>query len=352
MDSCRVCMDEKADLSDIFTSDIADKIFFCTGIQITKDDGLPSQICDVCFNNLSIAYNFKTQCLLTERTLKNINIDIKYDVTEESGNTDEGVGNDFDLKEEESEVDVHIKVEPVDNRRSTRIKLMKIESITENEVTKVRKKRGPYKKTGQTRLSKFKYRKLFCEPCGLKFMDKEESDKHKKEIHKGESFICEICGKVFVHRASHYSHVRSHLPPQYACDSCDYRTPHKHDLIKHLRIHTGVKLYQCKHCTASYHASSNLTSHIRRCHTRERRHACHLCDRAFYDRTKLNRHIDSHNDIKRFECDICHACFSRRCYWKKHLQRQHGVVVPPQRPGRQKTNRQVGTGSHTNVMAL
>ncbi|XP_013134233.1 PREDICTED: zinc finger protein Aiolos-like isoform X2 [Papilio polytes] len=312
MDSCRVCMDEKADLSDIFTSDIADKIFFCTGIQITKDDGLPSQICDVCFNNLSIAYNFKTQCLLTERTLKNINIDIKYDVTEESGNTDEGVGNDFDLKEEESEVDVHIKVEPVDNRRSTRIKLMKIESITENEVTKVRKKRGPYKKTGQTRLSKFKYRKLFCEPCGLKFMDKEESDKHKKEIHKGESFICEVIW--------------------YYC--------------------VGVKLYQCKHCTASYHASSNLTSHIRRCHTRERRHACHLCDRAFYDRTKLNRHIDSHNDIKRFECDICHACFSRRCYWKKHLQRQHGVVVPPQRPGRQKTNRQVGTGSHTNVMAL
>ncbi|XP_013164013.1 PREDICTED: zinc finger protein 2-like [Papilio xuthus] len=337
MDSCRVCMDRKTNTFDIFTSDIAEKIYFCTGVQIIKEDYMPTQICDICHNNLSIAYNFKTLCLLSEKILKNINKDTKDILQENSENGD-------DLKQDfEAGDNVQIKLEP-DMNRSTRINIkLKLGCIEENEATtKVRKKRGPYKKTGQTRLTKFKFRKLFCEPCGMKFSSKEQSDKHKKETHKGESFICEICGKVFVHRASHFSHVRSHLPPQYACDSCDYRTCHKHDLIKHLRIHTGVKLYQCEHCTASYHTSSNLSCHIRRCHAHERRHACHLCDRTFYDRTKLNRHIDTHNDIKRFECDVCHACFTRRCYWKKHLQRQHGVTVPPQRPGRQKTNRQVG----------
>ncbi|KPJ01337.1 hypothetical protein RR46_01115 [Papilio xuthus] len=67
---------------------------------------------------------------------------------------------------------------------------------------------------------------------------------------------------------------------------------------------------------------------------------------ATYTKLKAARIFENIQNMRvvdlRFECDVCHACFTRRCYWKKHLQRQHGVTVPPQRPGRQKTNRQVG----------
>ncbi|XP_068626036.1 zinc finger protein piragua-like [Battus philenor] len=355
MDSCRVCLNKNVNMCSLFgPGDIIDRIYFCTGIKIVKQDGLSTKICNVCLDNLSIAHKFKTLCLQAENTLQNLIEEIKEEMIppNEAEDVISISKNDLDSKEEASDFSDPVKTELQENldteiiRKSNRVRLkVKKESIKEMEIQpKVHKKRGPYNKTGiPKRLRKFKFRKLYCEPCDLKFTSKQQSDEHKKDTHKGsDSFVCEICGKVFVHRASHYTHVRSHLPPRHACDHCDYRTWHKHDLVKHIRIHTGVKMYQCEYCTASYYTSSNLACHIRRYHERERRHHCHLCERSFYDRTKLNRHLDSHNEIKRFECDVCHACFTRRCYWKKHLQRQHNVTVPPQRPGRQKTNRQVG----------
>ncbi|CAH2062285.1 unnamed protein product, partial [Iphiclides podalirius] len=333
------------------TDDIINKIYFCTGLQLKKEDGLPTEMCKACLDNLAIAHNFKTLCLLAEETLKNVNsnINIQEPGTLTVGSVTDDISNTKDEFTEPNETldifeDAIVKSESnVKVRKSARVKMKVKKECAEQSVGTVRAKRGPYNKGGAKRVSKFKFRKLFCEPCGLKFASKQQSDEHKRDAHRdSERFVCEICGKVFVHRASHYTHVRSHQPPRHACDRCDYRTCQKHDLVKHLRIHTGVKMYQCEYCTASYHTSSNLTCHIRRYHERVRRFSCPLCDRGFYDRTKLNRHLDSHNDIKRFECDVCHACFTRRCYWKKHMQREHNISVPPQRPGRQKTNRQVG----------
>ncbi|CAK1587612.1 unnamed protein product [Parnassius mnemosyne] len=369
MDSCRVCMGKNIDMLHMFdTGDIVDKIYFCTGIQFKNEDGLPSQICNTCLEDLSIAHKFKTQCLLAEETLtrkikeekpediKQIKEPASCEFSVKSDDNDDVKEDLFEPGDDITEVLEDAKVKDESNavsvKKNSRVKLkIKTECVKEEVSLKARKKRGPYNKSGvPKRLRKYKFRKLFCEPCGLKFTSKQQSDEHKRDVHKdSDSFVCEICGKVFVHRASHYTHVRSHLPPQYACDHCDYCTWHKHDLVKHVRIHTGVKMYQCEYCTASYYTSSNLTCHIRRYHEKERRYHCELCDRSFYDRTKLNRHLDSHNEIKRFECDVCHACFTRRCYWKKHLQRQHNVIVPPQRPGRQKTNRQIGEPTESLV---
>ncbi|KAG6439031.1 hypothetical protein O3G_MSEX000425 [Manduca sexta] len=53
-----------------------------------------------------------------------------------------------------------------------------------------------------------------------------------------------------------------------------------------------------------------------------------------------------------FKCDVCHACFTRRCYWKKHLLQQHNVVTPPQRPGRQKVNFIVGQDLLQNTATM
>lgn len=64
--------------------------------------------------------------------------------------------------------------------------------------------------------------------------------------------------------------------------------------------------------------------------------------------------------ISRYACDVCHSLFSRRYYWKKHLQKQHGIEVPKPRPGRKKTNYVIGQellaekidiATHSNEMA-
>ncbi|XP_053623366.1 zinc finger protein 468-like [Plodia interpunctella] len=324
--SCRVCMTKSTSMRDIFDveSNIINKIEFCTGLKLLEQDGLPSQICDVCLTDLSVAHKFKTTCVHTEEMLQKIllqNLKVELDDDYEGFTvSDDDTKDVFQVKKEE----VVVKKEPI--KSSPRIK------------PSVRKKIQP------SRCPKKKPDPLYCEACKLMFANKKAKDEHNRKLHKDEieNFICEICGKVFLHRASLFSHSRSHLPPQFACSTCDYVTWHKHDLAKHVLIHTGNKRYQCEYCTASYYTSSNLSSHIRRFHEKIKRYPCALCDMRFYDTTKLNRHLDSHNDVKRFECEVCHSCFTRRCYWKKHLQRQHNITIPAQRPGKQKVNVVVG----------
>ncbi|PZC71959.1 hypothetical protein B5X24_HaOG212114 [Helicoverpa armigera] len=186
MDSCRVCMAQNLNMTSIFETEkdsTVDEIYFCTGITIKQEAGLPTKICNGCLNNLSVAFKFKTSCLIADETFRKIASALKI------------------KSEDPEEPDVGD---------------VEYEDIVD---------------------------------C------KDEGDDDLKEEVKQEPEEVEFCG------------VR------------------KSTLIK-------VK--------------------------------------------------------KRFACDICHAHFSRRCYWKKHLLRQHDIVTPPQRPGRQKINVVIDALTTTN----
>ncbi|XP_026744239.1 zinc finger protein 22-like isoform X2 [Trichoplusia ni] len=375
---CRVCTTRSKNMSYLFgpgKKNIVDKIYYCTGVRLKNERDLPTHICPVCLTHLTIACKFKTSCLEADGAFRSLVINTEIKIKEWRLILD-GFDDDILVKQE-----FDVDLESDDDREETILpsnedgleeildqsEILDESAVTESEKDTVAvngvdgveksnaiglKKDGistplvrgrPKKTDSPRRLRKYKFKKLWCEPCNIKFDTKEQSAAHKREQHKdSETWVCEVCGKMFVHRASHYTHVKSHQPPQYACDTCDYKTWHKYDLVKHIRIHTGHKMYQCEYCTASYYTSSNLRSHIRRNHMHQRPHECNICRRTFFDRTKLNRHVDSHLEIKRFECEVCHACFTRRCYWKKHLLRQHDVITPPQRPGRQKINLVIG----------
>lgn len=361
LDSCRICMARCSDMCYIFDdgkTKIIRDIEFCTGLLIKNEASLPTKVCETCLGNLSIAFSFKTSCLLADNTFRRIlDATIKtelLDAYDNSMNNESPMLSYDDVPINNCTEDSKIKeeifngeIEKENHRDNSRVinGPKCVDSAPAIKICGVRKTRGPYKKrklrnvTTDVPKNTHKIDPLACVICNLKFENKLQAVRHRKDQHMNtKCWLCEICGKVFVHRGSHYSHVKSHHPPDYACNHCDYKTWQKHDLVKHLRRHDGIKLYQCEYCTASYYIVSNLINHIRRIHQGEKRYSCDICQKRFYDRTKLNRHIDSHNDIKRFECDVCHACFTRRCYWKKHLLRQHGVVTPPQRPGRQKIN--------------
>ncbi|XP_037299164.1 myoneurin-like isoform X2 [Manduca sexta] len=317
MDSCRVCMSLGADMSSLFDTEhinVIDRIEFCTGILLKQDDCLPSKICNVCLSNLSIAYEFKMSCLLANNVFRKFVTPV---IKSEAPDDDRKES----YKEASMEVDDHLsasnecddtnvgcqdELSAVHDEKGLKGSIIRDISVTDTEKRVVRKKRGPYKKSKVVKKKKLKPVKkvqldrLSCSSCKLKFENKEQVIMHKKDYHRDtECWVCEICGKVLTHRASHYSHVRSHAPPQYACAQCDYKTWYKHDLIKHVRRHDGIKLFQCEYCTASYYTSSNLINHTRRVHEGEKRYQCTICEKRFYDRTKLNRHTDSHNEIRR-----------------------------------------------------
>ncbi|XP_063390583.1 zinc finger protein 22-like isoform X2 [Cydia fagiglandana] len=332
--ACRICLVQGEGMQALFVegNGIIEQIEYCTGIRLLNEPTLPSHICPPCLTHLSIAHSFKSTCLSSHHTL--------HPHAQTLVNTDVKIERDDDW----------VKVE----RKSKRIKMKKEKEDSPDPEPdpdpdppspepdiKPPKCKLTYNKVKGRRPKKFKFKRLWCETCEIKFDSKEESDAHRLAKHPEDPWMCEVSRSMFAHRGSHYTHVRS-PSPLHGCAHCDYKTWHRHDLVKHLRIHAGVKQYQCTQCARTFHTSSNLVSHVRRLHDRARPHQCSQCQRRFFDKTKLRRHMDSHNDVKRFECEVCHSCFTRRCYWKKHLQKMHGITVPPQRPGRQKVNFLVG----------
>ncbi|CAG9794738.1 unnamed protein product [Diatraea saccharalis] len=72
--TCRVCL-ETGDMVSLFDWDenneqLSDKYTYCCGIEITKNDSLPTLICLSCVDRLTYAYQFKQQCLTSNDTLK------------------------------------------------------------------------------------------------------------------------------------------------------------------------------------------------------------------------------------------------------------------------------------------
>ena len=51
----------------------------------------------------------------------------------------------------------------------------------------------------------------------------------------------------------------------YSCEQCSYVSACSSNLVRHRRIHTGQKPYQCAHCAAFFTNSSNRRKHERRC---------------------------------------------------------------------------------------
>ncbi|XP_072943290.1 uncharacterized protein [Epargyreus clarus] len=330
---CRICLSEESNLTEFFepvSDEIIEKIKFCTGIVLQNINSLPSQMCNKCHTDLHIAHTFKIKCMNSEDSFW------KHSQDNDKTNKCNGSNDNVKLKTRYNEHNNGVKKEQILKLKTVKPTVGVLKSKISIKKVKVTLKNPPELKLN-TRRGVNKFKRLFCEPCQMKFSNRAESLEHKKLYHKEEqSWICEVCGKSYAHRSSQITHMHSHYPARYSCHDCDYSTYNKYDLIKHVRIHTGDKCFKCTQCPAAYRTSSNLRTHVRLLHERARPYACHICGKTYNDRATLNRHIDAHNDIKRHICNVCNAAFTKRSYWKKHLLKQHDIVIPNVRPGRQK----------------
>ena len=104
-------------------------------------------------------------------------------------------------------------------------------------------------------------------------------------------------------------------------------------------IKDGIKVFdkkkaiiQCSKCDETYRCKSGLKYHFSRVHEGEtNQHVCLICERRFYPKIQLKKHIASvHKGIKpnNFVCLICEKKYrSNRCM-KYHMDSVHEGKKP------------------------
>ncbi|XP_013187113.1 zinc finger protein OZF isoform X1 [Amyelois transitella] len=278
---CRICLEEGV-LSSIFTKNfnltLCEMIEYSSNIKISKNDGLPEQMCSNCVYKLGIAYHFKQTCERADVRLR------QY----------------LGLHTPEKFNDAAVMTDPIMPVRTTIIKKCKCMSQ--------RKTNGNYKK-------------------------KPESEKQKRgpKPKPKQEHNCYQCNKQFRCQAQLEMHVRTHTGDKpFGCMYCSRRFTQKHNLTIHLRVHTGEKPFQCEVCSKRFSAQGNLQAHLK-IHTGQRDHVCSLCNKSFITSSELTRHMGKHRGVKNFKCDLCGAAYVQARDLRLHKQKKHQVPEEPEK---------------------
>jgi len=111
----------------------------------------------------------------------------------------------------------------------------------------------------------------------------------------------------------------------YSCPECGKRVSSRHSFQRHLRLHMGVRPYQCEFpkCGKNFPERSTLERH-HRTHTGERPFRCDHpgCPKSFADASNLRRHRAIHTGYKPYRCQ-CGRLFSRKISLRKHFKAIH-----------------------------
>uniref|UniRef100_A0A8C1DUS0 Myoneurin n=1 Tax=Cyprinus carpio carpio TaxID=630221 RepID=A0A8C1DUS0_CYPCA len=157
--------------------------------------------------------------------------------------------------------------------------------------------------------------------------DKEDwaGDEEVKPLQDKHRPICNVCGNLFSEMSSLRRHMRIHkgLKP-YQCQLCTRSFRQGNQLKTHMRIHTGEKPFSCTSCDARFAQKCQLISHCRMHHGEEKPHKCDFCGAAFATSSNLKIHIRKHSGEKPYECGECGKRFTQASTLMYHKRRHTG----------------------------
>ena len=92
---------------------------------------------------------------------------------------------------------------------------------------------------------------------------------------------------------------KSHLNQAHMCNYCNYTSPKRYLLSRHMKSHSE-----------------------------ERPHKCSVCERGFKTLASLQNHVNTHTGTKPHRCKFCHAHFTTSGELVRHVRYRHTHEKP------------------------
>lgn len=108
-------------------------------------------------------------------------------------------------------------------------------------------------------------KKLYsCEQCSYSCRSRKLLNKHETSYHlKRRFFRCVKCNYVTHLKGRYTKHLKYHQLPILKCDYCDFRTPYRWNLERHLKNHNeDCGEFKCHLCNFTAQIKQSLTVHI------------------------------------------------------------------------------------------
>nr|XP_034838285.1 zinc finger protein 317-like [Maniola hyperantus] len=160
-----------------------------------------------------------------------------------------------------------------------------------------------------------------CQQCPLYFTSFAKINEHINSHYQ--NYICDACGKAFVSKSRFRTHVQSHEVGTFPCGDCDEVLETRAARMCHrLRVHKKGVRYTCPRCPEVFTTYYARAKHLVEGHDQQKRHyECSACGKLFETSCKRAAHIRfTHKPIeKRYECPHCSWYFLSKSKLKRHV---------------------------------
>ena len=156
-----------------------------------------------------------------------------------------------------------------------------------------------------------------------KFNDRQSLKTHHQQDHN--ILPCNSCGKNFSTKKSLAKHMYKHSELPWKCKQCGEGYAFPSELKAHLIKHETEPMYKCNiiGCKKEYMRQSELTAHMK---THDgSAHKCPEdgCDYKAIDIRYLKNHMRVHSDILPYQCKHCNQAFKHFMQRKRHYSNEH-----------------------------
>uniref|UniRef100_A0A1A8FLZ0 Zinc finger protein 711 n=1 Tax=Nothobranchius korthausae TaxID=1143690 RepID=A0A1A8FLZ0_9TELE len=169
-----------------------------------------------------------------------------------------------------------------------------------------------------------------CIHCPQAYADARELQRHIEMVQGHKTHQCPHCE----HKSTNSSDLKRHIisvhtkdfPHQ--CDVCEKGFHRPSELKKHAETHKGNKVHQCRHCNFNAPDTFTLSRHILSLHTKDLPFKCKRCRRSFRQPAELKKHMKTHSGRKVYQCQYCEYNSTDASGFKRHVISIHTKDYP------------------------